>query len=106
MTTDDLRTRAEMVAKRAWPDRWDAARITYPHAALQHYRRGAFVQGALWHATQQPSRDIDVDELVVVLHDAACVCDRTTHPAESWVNWTNYARAVVAHLTKGDESDE
>src|SRR5699024_7651453 len=57
MTTDDLRTRAEMVAKRVWPDRWDAARITYPHAALQHYRRGAFVQGALWHAAQQPTRE-------------------------------------------------
>jgi len=49
---------------------------------------------------------LDVDELARVLHDAACVCDRTTHPAESWVNWTNYARAVVAHLTKGNENDE
>jgi len=66
MTTDDLRTRAEMVAKRVWPDRWDAARITYPHAALQHYRRGAFVQGALWHATQQPSRE----ELARVMREA------------------------------------
>ena len=41
---------------------------------------------------------LDVDELAVVLHDAVCTCDSTTHPQ----HWTKYARAVVAHLTKGD----
>ena len=99
MTADDLRTRAEAASLKRAPRH----HIFESSNANAHYRAG-FMDGFKWHAAQQPT--LDVDELVVVLHDAACVCDRTTHPAESWVNWTNYARAVVAHLTKGDENDE
>ena len=80
-------------AAEAMADDWNPDRDPVLSAMFRDYAQSALAS-------------IDVDELVVVLHDAACVCDRTTHPAESWVNWTNYARAVVAHLTKGDESDE
>ena len=49
---------------------------------------------------------LDVDELVVVLHDAACTRAGTAHTPQWWENRERSARAVVAHLTKGDENDE
>src|SRR5699024_9965462 len=118
MTTDDLRTRARGVAIRsaalfeaAWDegnamglDGWTGpGRGTEPdqHAIDRRERTVdrlvddlySRVAGYLAHAAQQPT----VDELAAVLQQATDDgADRTE----------DYARAVVAHLTKGDENDE
>ena len=96
--TDDLRTRAREAAWR---------RLTpFPpisSAQADGYEDG-FADGAEWHAAQQPT--LDVDEVARVLHDAACTCDGTTHTPQWWENRERSARAVVAHLTKGNENDE
>ena len=46
--TDDLRTRAREAAWDTYPKPWDG-RVAD--------RREAFIAGALWHATQQPTRE-------------------------------------------------
>ena len=101
--SDDLRTRAREAAEWLYPEPQHDS-LTYPRGSVRGYMRGAFTKGALWHAAQQPT--LDVDEVARVLHDAACTRAGTAHTPQWWENRERSARAVVAHLTKGDENDE
>lgn len=95
---DDLRARAREAAEGAYrKPRWHVGTVT--DRLIE-----AFYEGYLAHAAQQPSRDIDVDELARVIATASAdwwlYFDATGPHEPEYI-----ARAVREYLT-GDESDE